>query len=130
EQIVGEGGAKLVERLGYLGFSFSSEVAPHFAVIGLDLAEDRAIGIDLVTGMNEEIGRVAAHRLVEPIAAPFGVDAPALPRLVTRKGEGDGPLVAARHAQHPCGRRAQRLWIGKILETHAIKYLTARWKRP
>jgi len=78
EQVVFIVAAKLRERLGDLGFLLGHDVLPHASVRQLPLRLDRTVGIDVIAGMNEEIGPAFQHggicahpaaRLVDPPAA-------------------------------------------------------------
>lgn len=114
--------------LGHLGFPLGRHIAPDLSVIGLDFSNDRTVGIDLVAGVNEEIGRVAPHRLVDAVTAPFRIDPPSLPGLVAGISEGDRAAGRAGDAQPASGRRAQRLWISQILKCDPIKEVSPRWQ--
>src|SRR5262249_45021134 len=100
-------------------------VLPRRAVVELDLGHDRPVGVDLVSGMNEEVGRGAPHGLVELHAAPVTIDAPALSRLVARPAEAYGSSAGRRRAQTAADRRAGHPRIGEIDERDAIEHVGA-----
>src|SRR4029079_803855 len=75
---------------------FGDDVAPDLAVRPRLFALDRAIGIDAVAGMDEEVGAAFEHRCVGAHAAAPLVDAPALARDIAGPDE--------RH-RAPVGRR-------------------------
>ena len=105
-QVVGEVAAELIQGLGHLGLGLGGHVLPDRAVVQRDLRLQRTVGIDLVAAVDEEIRIVTPHRLIQAIATPFRIDAPALPGLVAREGEGDGTAVARGRAQPADQRRA------------------------
>ena len=84
EQIVFVVAAKLLEGLGDDGFFLRHDVAPDLAIRQLQFPLHRTIGIDVIAGMNEEVGAVVQHGAVGAHAAARGIDAPALPRRCRR----------------------------------------------
>src|SRR5213076_2831848 len=113
--------AKFVEPFGHLGFLFSDEILPHFAVRQLLLGGNWAVGIDAVAAMNEEIGPAPAHGRIAAHAAARLVDAPALARSIARPHEGDRAPIARRRAEMPDLRRAHERRRGMVLERDAVE---------
>src|SRR6185312_12705936 len=88
--------AKLLEAMGDHRLLFGDDVSPDPAVGQLQFPLHRTVRIDVVAGMNEEVGTVVEHRAVRPQAATAFVDAPALPQRIARPGEG---YVATRRGR-------------------------------
>jgi len=90
---------ELLERLGDLGFFFDDDVLPDGAIGEVYLRFQWPIGVDGVTGVDEEGGLDFAHGLVAGHAAPIKIDAPALAGRVAGPDEADVLLG--------CGRRPE-----------------------
>src|SRR6201999_1277756 len=93
------GAAEFAERLGRLRLVLGDDVLPDFAVRHLLFGLDRAVGVDVVAAVDEEIGAVLAHGFVGAHAAARFIDAPALADGVARPDEADGTAVGRRGAE-------------------------------
>jgi hypothetical protein len=121
EEVVGEVPAVVGEALRHPGLGGRGHVLPDGAVLEPDLGRDGPVRVDLIAGVDEEVRVAAAHELVHLHPAPVGIDAPALPDLVPRPGEGDGPPAQGRRAESPGRGCAQHLGIGEVLEQNAVE---------
>ena len=125
ELVVAIVAAELLERLGHLALFFGEHiVAPSAAVGQFHLGLDRAVGIDRVAGMNEEVGIALAHGLIDAHAAEGGVDAPALTGGVARPQEADIAGAIGGGAKVPGHRLGERAG-DDVLELHAIEDVLA-----
>ena len=115
----------LGQGLGDLGLLVDHQVLPLGAVGQVDLGLQRAVGIDGVAAMDEEIGLVLEHGGVGLHAAAALVDAPALPRGVAGPGEGDIAQIGGRGAEAAAHRLRHRVDVGEIGEGHAIEDVLA-----
>src|SRR5437879_134405 len=97
EQIVFVVAAELLEAVRDDGLFLSHHIAPDLAVRELQLALDRAIRIDVVAAMDEEVRTVLQHGAIGAIAPALGIDAPALPRRIA------GPEQRDRAPRGGCG---------------------------
>jgi hypothetical protein len=113
--------AELGERLRRLGLVLGDHVLPDLAVSHLHLGDDRAIGVNIVAAMDEEIRAVAQHGRVGAHAAACLVDAPALAGGITRPDERDGAPVGRRAAKPARHRLADDGRGRKVLEADAIE---------
>ena len=93
-QVVAVAAAELPQCLGDLRDLVGDQVAPDRAVGLLDALLDRAVGVDRVPGVEEEVRLHGAHRLVAEHAADVGVDAVPLAGGVGRPDEGLRPVGA------------------------------------
>ena len=118
--------AELGERLRRLGLVLGDHVLPDLAVSHLHLGDDRAIGVNVVAAMDEEIRPVAQHGGVGAHAAACLVDAPALAGGIARPDERDGAPVGRRAAKPACHRLADDGRGRKILEADAIEDVLPR----
>jgi hypothetical protein len=121
EQIVFIVAAKLVEVLGDLGFLGSHDVAPDFAVRQFQLGRDRTVGIDVIAGMDEEIGAVFQHGGVGAHAAAGRIDAPALARGIARPDKRNRIVLCGRGAEMADLGFARNAAAGVIQKAHPIK---------
>jgi hypothetical protein len=121
EQVVFVIAAEVRQRLRHPGLLFGDEVAPDFAVRQLQPRRDRAIGIDVVAGMDEEIGAASRHRRVAAHAAARLVDAPTAAGGVARPHERDRAPFARRGAKASDLRLAENRRRGVVLETDAVE---------
>ena len=87
EQVVFVVAAKLREGLGDDGFFLRDDIAPEAAVRQFQFGLDRAVGIDVIAAMNEEVRAVFQHGGVGSHAAAGGIDAPALAGGIARPDE-------------------------------------------
>ncbi len=78
EQVVFIVAAKLCDAVCDLGFLRRHDIAPNVAVRQLQFRRHRAVGVDVIAGMNEEVRTVFQHGPVGAHAAAGGIDAPAL----------------------------------------------------
>src|SRR4051794_2105710 len=92
-------GAEFVQRFGDLCLLLDGDVLPDLAVRQVDLALDRAVGIDAVAGMQQEVRPVLSHGLEGEHAAFVRVDAPALSCDVAAPDKADIALVRWRGAE-------------------------------
>src|SRR5579885_1615347 len=99
EQIVFVGAAELGEGLGGFGFLLRDDALPDLPVRHFLFGLDRAVGVDVVAVMDEEIGPVLLHGGVGAHAAARLVDAPALARGIARPDKADGAAVGRRGAE-------------------------------
>ena len=108
------------ERLGDLALAVDQHlVDPLAAVRQLDLVLHRAVGIDGVARMQEEVGRVLGHRRIGQHAR--FVDAPALPRRVAGPGEADVALGGGRGAEAADDRLRHGVDVAEIDQRHAVE---------
>jgi hypothetical protein len=77
------------------------DILPRFAVRQLQFAFDRAVGIDAVAGMDEEVRPALQHCRIGAHAAARLVDAPALARGVTGPDERHRAPVVRSRAEAP-----------------------------
>ena len=123
EKVVLPAAAVLVEALGDLLDALGDEVVPGAAVGELDPRGDRPVRVDRVAAVDEEVGRVRAHRLVGAHAAPLDVDAPALPGRVARPGETHRASPERGGAEVADDRLRHRSRVGEAREAHAVEDL-------
>jgi len=121
EQVVGEVAAEVVHRLCHLLLGWRHDVLPQRAVLQRDLGGDGAVGVDLVTRVDEEVGIEAAHALVDPVAAEGFVDAPTLAGFVTGKREDHVARPIRRRPKAPHQGNAERTRVGQTLELHTVQ---------
>jgi hypothetical protein len=126
EQIVFVVAAEVGERLGDPRFLVGHQIAPDLAVGHRLTGADRAVRVDGVTRMDEEVGLVGEHGRIRAHAAARLVDAPALARGVARPHERDRLRLARRGAQPSDRRLAENCRLGQILEADAIADVGAR----
>ncbi len=126
EQIVLVVGAELGQRLRRLGLFLQHDVLPDLAVGHLLFGQDRAVGVNIVAAVDEEVGPVAQHGRVGAHAAARFVDAPALPGGIARPHERDRALVARRGAKAARHRFADNGRRSKILEADAVEDVLPR----
>lgn len=120
EQVVTIVAAKFVQRFGHLALGRGGEVTPALALFHRQLGRDRAVGVDGIAAVQEEIRIALAHRAVDTHAADVRVDAEALADGVAAP---DKAHIAARlrcTAQVAVDGRAQHAAVG-IFEAHAIE---------
>ena len=84
--------AKLLKSLRNDGFLLGDDVAPDLAVRQRLLRRHRAIRIDVIAGMDEEIRALVPHGAIATQATARRVDAPALPDDVAARLEGKSSL--------------------------------------
>jgi hypothetical protein len=89
EPVVAVIAPKLREAVGDGGLFLGDEVAPELAVRQRLRRRDRAVGIDVIAGMDEEVRPVLEHGPVAAIAAAGDIDAPALARNISGPDKGD-----------------------------------------
>src|SRR6185369_6960475 len=100
-------------------------VLPDLTVRQFDFGDDRAVGVDVVAAMDEEIRTVAQHGRVGAHAAARLVDAPALAGGITRPDEGDRAAVGGRAAKAAGHQLADDGRGGEVLEADAIEDVLA-----
>src|SRR5262249_29282919 len=122
EQIIFVIAAKLRERAGNPSLLFGDDVLPHLSIRKLALRWDRAIRIDVVAAMDEEIGPTPRHGRIGAHAAPGFVDAPAAAGGIARPHEGYAAPFSRRRAKAPDLRLAQDR-KRKILAADAVEYV-------
>src|SRR5262249_46948936 len=98
--------AKLGERFRGLRLLLGDDVLPDAAVRQLLLGGDRAVGVDVVAVVDEEIGTVSVHHGVGAHAAARFVDAPALTGGVAPPYERNRPPIRRRGPEAPDDRLA------------------------
>src|SRR5262249_4013574 len=101
EPVVSVVAAKLRQAVRDRGFLFGDNVAPDFAVWKPLRGRYRAIRIDVVAGMDEEVRTIVEHGAIGPISAAADIDAPALARGIAGPDERDRRLVGRRGAEAP-----------------------------
>src|SRR5262249_17856343 len=112
--------AELLEAVRDNGFFLGHDIAPDLAVRQLQLALDRAVRIDVIAAMDEEVGPVLQHGAVAAISAARGIDAPALPRGIAGPDEGNVAGAVRRRAEAANLRGAGKTLV-KALEANAIE---------
>lgn len=117
EQVVLVTAAILGQCLGDLGDLLGHHVLPDGAVGNLQLGLDRAVGVDVVAGVQEEVGPGLVHRLVRDHAADLGVDAVSLAGGVPGPDEAHR-AVAARSTEGAFGGLADP--AGRVLEADPV----------
>ena len=125
-EVVAVVAAELGERLGHLRLLRDHDVAPHGPVGQGDGLGDRAVGVDRVARVDEEVGGEGAPGLVGAHATARRVDAPALAGGVPAPGEGHVGPGGRGGAQPAHGRLAAPLGPGDVLEDHAVEDVLAR----
>ena len=125
-EIVLVGGAEFVERLGHLGFFFDGDVLPHLAVGKLHLGLDRAVGIDGVAGMQQEIRAMLAHGGEGEHAAVIGVYAPALSGDIAAPDETDVASIGWRGAEAADDSLALDVDMREIAKPDAVENILTR----
>ena len=113
--------AELGEAVGDDGFFLGDDVSPDPAIGQLQFPLHRAIRIDVVTGMDEEVRTVVEHGAVSPHPATVFVDAPALPRGIARPGERYRCSLCRCGAEMPELRLAFDAALADVVEAYAIK---------
>ena len=101
EQVVFIVAAKLWEAVRDLGFLSRHYVAPDLTVRQLQFRRHRAIGVDVIAGMNEEVGTVFQHSLVGAHATAGWIDAPALACGIAGPDERNRIMHRGRGAKMP-----------------------------
>src|SRR5438309_9931195 len=125
EQTVFVVAAKLREAVRDDGFFLSHDVAPHLAVRQLQLTLDRAIGIDVIAAMDEEVRAVVQHGAVGAISPARGIDAPALPCGIAGPEKRNVAPLGRRGAEAPDLHFTGMAGV-KALEANAIENLLSR----
>ncbi len=118
--------AELGERLGDLRLLLADHVPPRLAVRQLVLAADRAVGIDDVAAVDEEVGAVRQHGRVGAHAAAREIDAEAAAGGVARPDEGHVLAVRRRGAEASDLRLADDRRRRQVLEADAIEDVLPR----
>lgn len=119
-QIVLPLAAVLVQRLGNLALFVDEDVVLPLAATGkVDLVLHRAVGIDGVAGMQEEVGRILADRGIGLHAGV--VDAPALAGGIAGPSETDIALRGRRRAEATNDRLGDGVDVGEIGRDHAVE---------
>ncbi len=121
EPIVFVVAAKLPEGLGDGGFFLRDDVSPDLAAGQFQFRRHRAIGIDVIAGVNEEIGVVLQHGPVGPHAAQRRIDAKTLARGIARPDEGDRFPRARRSAEMSDLRLAGDAALVQRFKLHAVE---------
>jgi hypothetical protein len=121
EQVVLVVAAELGKRLRHLRLFLGHDVFPDFPVRHFLLGVDRAVGINGIAVVNEEVGAVAQHGRIGAHAAARLVDAPALAGGVARPYERDRAPVARRGAKAAGHALADDGWEGKILKADPVE---------
>lgn len=128
EQIVGELAAVLGERLGHLRLLRRDEVAPDPAVGQRHGIPQRAVGVDGVAAVDEEVRVARGHRGVGGHAAGVRVDPPALPSHIAGPGEPRAGAADRRGAERADQRLTGRPAV-EVLRAHPVEHLAARGQR-
>jgi len=128
EQIVFIVAAELLQTVRDDGFFLRDDVPPERAVRQFQFRWHRAIGIDVIAGMNEEVRAVFQHGPVGPHAAAGGIDAPALARG-NRRTRRTRPEFCAVGAVRKCRLSlACDAALGEIVKPHAVENILAGWQ--
>src|SRR5204862_8285911 len=116
-EVVREARAEVAERLGDPRDALVADVAPDPAVVERLRGEDRVIGVDHVSGVQEERRLGVADRAVAAQAAPLGVAAEALAAGVAGPCEADA--IGARRRE-PTGGPGAGTARGFALEADPV----------
>src|SRR6185295_16976277 len=109
------------ETVGDHRLLFGDDVSPDATIGQLQLRFYRAIRIDVVAGMDEEVRTVVEHGAVSPHPATAFVDAPALPRRIARPGERHRFSHRRRGTKMPNLRLAGDPLLVDAFKPHAIE---------
>ena len=120
EKIVFMRGAEFVERFGDFCFLGDGDVLPDLAAFERHFGLDRAVGIDRVAGMQQEIRLVFLHGGKGEHAAVVGIDAPALAGDIAAPQKCVAP-VGRRGAEAADRRLARNVGMRQVAEADAIK---------
>ncbi|MNQ79724.1 hypothetical protein D3C85_946760 [compost metagenome] len=91
--------AILVEGFSDFALRLAGDVAPHPAAFGGQLRRHRAVGVDGIAAVDEEVRQAQTHGLVDTHAADVRVDAEALADSVTAPDKADIPTTLRHAAQ-------------------------------
>jgi hypothetical protein len=117
-QVVAVLAAELVQGLGHLGLGGGGQVAPYAAVGQRHLGGDRAVRVDRVAGVDEEVGANAAHGVVDAHAAELRIDPPTLTGGIAAPDEAHVAASARRGDEAAAQRLAQGAVVGEIEAAH------------
>ncbi|GEK73421.1 hypothetical protein HHA04nite_19650 [Halomonas halophila] len=123
QQVVGVLAAEFLQGLGHLELLRRHPVAPQAAVGELDALLQRAVGVDGVAGVDEEVGALVEHGGVGGHAAARLVDAPALAHGVAGPHEAHVAWRLRRQAQPAGDRFADRTVVAQGGEAHPVVHL-------
>jgi hypothetical protein len=126
EQIVFIIAAKLREAVRHRGFLLRHDIAPDLAIGQHQFGRHRAIGVDVIAGVNEEVGAVLQHGAIGAHAPARGIDAPALPRGIARPDERYRTVVGWRGAEMSGLRFARN--PGDVFEARPVENILPRRK--
>ena len=120
-EVVAEVASELGEGLGHLGLFGNDDVVPGAAVRQLPGLRNGVVRVDRVAAVDEEVGLVAAHRLVAAHPAELEVDAPTLSRGVAGPREAHVLLAGRRGAERTGGGFRGTLAGREVLEHDAVE---------
>ncbi len=125
-QVVAEVPPVLREGLGDLRLLLGDDVAPEPAVGQFDGLRQRPVGVDGVPAEEEEVRVQPGHLVEDRVAAPVGVDAPALSGQVARPEEPHPvPAPGRGGAEGAVHRLARAAGVVRVGQHHPVVHLPA-----
>src|SRR5262249_36075892 len=112
EKVVLVVATKLAERFRGLGLLLGDDILPDASVRHLLLGSDRAVGVNVVAAMDQEVRSVALHDGVGAHAAARLVYAPPLPGRIAGPHERYRAPIGRRGPETADGRLADHRWRG------------------